>query len=174
MKISKSSLLVANRPTKETLFLNLTVNVRFERYIMKIFLFGFTILFSTQFASAAPHALTCWPSFKMLKPAITAVAVDKTTLTKVVLQDYMNSGAEPLTLSQGPIVGRVNPKARKYIGYLYFNYSGRAHGGDAFKGSIILPPDFATISGPFQGYDVSSSGDAGGTLRMTCATSELL
>jgi hypothetical protein len=112
----------------------------------------FLVLISINVQAAT---LACWNKRDSSRqPVITATVVSKNKLTDLTDSDVNVAGT---------LIGKVNKKATKYKGYLYFVYS---IGNTDVE--TILPPKFSETTGYFDAISRANSPEGGGTTYLRC------
>jgi hypothetical protein len=96
-------------------------------------------------------------------PVLAAEVVSKGRLNNVTFYDEM-SGKETSSISD--IEGAVNPRSRKYVGYIYFSTSTVTS-----NINLILPPNFVQL-GSFTAFLNESASDGGGKTILHCLNSK--
>lgn len=114
-----------------------------------------TIFFLTS-VSASAERLVCWDKYDHLnhRPMVTAQILSDNKITNLKLGDV---GIE------GVLVGKPNPRSRKYKNFNYF-----ATGSESGRGYVILPKNILDHETYFSAAYYGSNGEGGGTMHLNC------
>jgi hypothetical protein len=122
----------------------------------KIISIALTLLGSSIAIQASAASLVCWEKYNRSNrnPVVTARIISDNQIV-----DLNNNGV----IYKGILVGKKNPRARKYKGFNYFDTSS----GNG-RGSLVLPANLLAQDSYFYAASYGNDEDGGGTLHLNC------